>query len=126
MVFVGPIVGTLIFLLLDSGGINGMLIFCIVVAACDIIVALGMEAIAPAKVILGPGDRTENNSPVRERARILSEIAQNGACKVQVRGETWDARCNGHSSKTVSTGEEVKIVGREGLTLIIEVGAGDT
>ena len=95
-------------------------VFLIASVLGDLALALGFEAIAPTKVTVRPGERAHNDSPLRDRAKVVSEFSADGVGKVSVRGEVWNARCMTLARKVPSPGEEVSIAGRDGLTLLVE------
>jgi membrane protein implicated in regulation of membrane protease activity len=111
------------------GGISNaqyVLAFLISAAAGELMVALIFEAMAPTRVTVGPGDRTHLNSPVKDRARVVSGFSAEGMGKVKVRGEVWDARCSSAHGSTLTAGREVRVSGRDGLTLLVGEDTGDT
>ncbi|MDJ0926839.1 MAG: NfeD family protein [Gammaproteobacteria bacterium] len=87
----------------------------------DVVLALWFEAVAPTRVTVGPGERVHVSAPVRDRARVVSGFAADDAGKVRVRGEVWRARCLSWQGQQLSPGQEVRITGRDGLTLLIDI-----
>jgi len=90
-------------------------------AVGDIVMALVFEAVAPTHVTVGPGERLRSDSPLHERGRVVSDFTSDGMGKVRVRGEVWAARCLSVRGGSFVPGQEVRIAGREGLTLIVDL-----
>ena len=67
----------------------GLLVLSIVGASAlgDILLALYFEARAPSTVVIGPGDRKDNDSTLTEEATVVSGFAGARSGKVTVRGE---------------------------------------
>jgi membrane protein implicated in regulation of membrane protease activity len=84
----------------------------------DVILALLMQAVSPTRVTLGPGDRRRNNDPPGEIGTVMADFVS-GSGKVSIRGEQWRARqapgCNGR----LGAGTSVRVLEREGLTLVV-------
>lgn len=84
----------------------------------DIALAFIMQAVSPTRVTLGPGDR-------RHKAEIPGELGtvatsfRNRHGRVSVRGEIWQARQALGCTGPLKAGGEVRIVERDGLTLIV-------
>ncbi len=115
--------------LYQQGSISGINFILLVVAVSfvgDLALALSFEAIAPTRVIIGPGDRVQRGSAVKETASIISGFENSAEGKVTVRGEIWAARCVSADSYSLAVGENVRVLGREGLTLLIAGRADDT
>ena len=105
-----------------QGSITDLNFFLWVVAGSfvgDLVLALAFEAVAPTRVIIGPGDRIQRNSALKETASIISGFENSVEGKVTVRGEVWMARCVSENSFSLTVGENVQVLGREGLTLLI-------
>ena len=102
-----------------------ILVFLIAGGLGDLVLALGLEAVAPTRVTVGPGERLRSNSPLRDRAKVVSEFSADGVGKVSVRGEIWSARCISLEEANLSPGQEVGIAGRDGLKLLIDISAND-
>ena len=109
-----------------DSGINFILLVVAVSFVGDLALALSFEAIAPTRVIIGPGDRVQRGSAVKETASIISGFENSAEGKVTVRGEIWAARCVSADSYSLAVGENVRVLGREGLTLLIAGRADDT
>ncbi len=89
----------------------------------DLIVALSMEAVAPTKVNIGPGERNTNTDLPSEFATVISGFKNSPQGQVSVRGETWRAIRAPEDSGSLSEGSPVQVVDRNGLTLVISTKA---
>lgn len=85
----------------------------------DIVVAYSFEAIAPSKISLTPGERVRHDEEVSATATVESGFSASDEGRVVVRGELWRARHVEARVITLSQGEEIRVVGRDGLTLLI-------
>jgi len=88
-------------------------------AVGDIAAALGMEAIAPTRIAVGPNERAAFDSEIRETAVVVSGFELSREGKVFARGETWAARSATGRALPLARGARVAIVDRDGLTLIV-------
>ncbi len=85
----------------------------------DIVVAYAFEAIAPSKISLAPGERDRHDEEVSALGIVESGFDGINAGRITVRGELWSARhCQGRALD-LARGDEIRIVGRDGLTLLI-------
>ena len=88
------------------------------VIAGDVALAFLMQAVSPTRITLGPGDRRHDAEQPPELGMVATRFSDR-AGHVSVRGETWKARqaidCRGR----LEAGETVRIVERDGLTLIV-------
>ena len=115
--------------LYQQGSISGINFILLVVAVSfvgDLALALSFEAIAPTHVIIGPGDRVQRGSAVKETASIISGFENSAEGRVTVRGEIWAARFVSEDSCSLAVGKNVQVLGREGLTLLIGSRTDDT
>ena len=84
----------------------------------DLALAFAMQAVSPTRVTLGPGDR-RHKTELPEELGVVATNFRNRAGRISIRGETWQARqavgCRGR----LEAGIAVRIVEREGLTLIV-------
>ena len=121
------IVGAAAFLILRFGtglGITQMIVFWLIITFVgDVITAASMEAVAPTRVTIGPGDRRLDADAPEERAVVVSVFDDSGHGKVRVRGEIWRARQAAEDRTRPQAGERVRVVDRDGLTLIVSVAA---
>ena len=84
----------------------------------DIALALFMQAVSPTHVTLGPGDRRHNTELPKELGTVATNF-ENRRGRVSVRGETWRARQAVSCSGRLEAGVAVRVVEREGLTLVV-------
>ncbi len=87
--------------------------------AGDVILALAFEAVAPSAVTLGPGERATSSDELTELGTVVSGFDASPVGKIRIRGEIWRARCGQNSSLTLERGVRVRVLEREGLTLLI-------
>lgn len=85
----------------------------------DIVLALLMEAISPTHVKIGPGERHLRTEAPRELGEVLSEFRGRQG-RVSIRGETWRARQTAACDRRLKAGMPVRVVAREGLTLVVQ------
>jgi len=85
----------------------------------DVITAVSMEAVAPTRVTIGPGDRRLDADLPAELAVVASTFDDSGNGRVRIRGETWWARHATGDITNLEVGKQVQIIGRDGLTLIV-------
>lgn len=122
------VVGVVAFALLESAtGFSVwqfLIIWAVITVTGDVIMAIGMEAVAPVRVLAGPGDRRFESDDVRELAVVVSAFdgAQPGT--VRVRGEIWSARLATGDAEAPGLGARVRIIDRDGLTLVVSNDAG--
>ena len=112
--------GTFILLLLftDLSVETALKISVVLVLAGDITLAIIMQAISPTHVKLGPGERWHTGESPKDRGVVKTRF-ENGKGKVSIRGETWHARQEDRSEDQLDVGESVRVVEREGLTLVV-------
>jgi membrane protein implicated in regulation of membrane protease activity len=85
----------------------------------DLAIAASMEAIAPTKVSIGPGEKHLDSDLASEKATIMSGFDSISHGHVSVRGETWQAIRAPDDTGTLTTGMSVNVVDRDGLTLVV-------
>jgi membrane protein implicated in regulation of membrane protease activity len=83
-----------------------------------------MEAIAPTKVSIGPGEKHLDSDPASETATIMSGFDSISYGQVSVRGETWRAIRAPDDTGNLTTGMSVNVVDRDGLTLVVSTRSG--
>jgi membrane protein implicated in regulation of membrane protease activity len=88
------------------------------ILAGDVALAFLMQAVSPTRVTLGPGDRRYKSELPEELGTVASSF-RNRRGRVSVRGETWDARQANGCGGRLEAGGAVRIVDREGLTLVV-------
>ena len=84
----------------------------------DITLAFIMEKLSPTHVLLGPGERRNKNELPRELGTVIGDF-ENGAGSVSIRGERWRARQSADCDKRLAAGSPVRILERQGLTLVV-------
>ena len=84
----------------------------------DVITAVSMEAVAPTRVTIGPGDRKFDADDPSELAVVVG-FDEAGQGRVRIRGETWRARQAEDDTVTLESGTAVRVVNRDGLTLVV-------
>jgi membrane protein implicated in regulation of membrane protease activity len=85
----------------------------------DVITAVSMEAVAPTRVTIGPGDRQFDIDDPAELAVVVVGFDDARWGRVRIRGETWRARQAECDRARLESGTEVRIVDRDGLTLVV-------
>jgi len=95
----------------------------VVTVVGDVITATFMEAVAPTRVTIGPGDRRFDADCPTEFAVVVSAFDDSRNGRVRIRGETWRARQATNDTTSLSAGRQVQIVDRDGLTLIVSADA---
>ena len=85
----------------------------------DLLIAASMEAIAPTKLSIGPGEKVLKSETPAEEATILSGFDSSPHGQVSVRGETWMATRLADDADVLSKGMSVRVVDRDGLKLIV-------
>ncbi len=90
----------------------------------DLVIAASMEAVAPTKVNIGPGERVLKSEALAERAIIVSGFNSSPHGQVSIRGETWLATRLPDDTEVLSAGMSVRIVNRDGLHLIVSSNLG--
>ncbi|MDH3728053.1 MAG: NfeD family protein [Myxococcales bacterium] len=85
----------------------------------DVITAISMEAVAPTRVTIGPGDRQFDADHLAEVAVVVVGFDDAGQGRVRIRGETWRARQAETDRVSLQSGTEVRVVARDGLTLVV-------
>jgi membrane protein implicated in regulation of membrane protease activity len=108
------------FLLRDRGlGAGEVVLYCLAFSLLgDVVTAVSMEAVAPTRLMIGPGDRRLNDDLPSELALVVSEFDDAGVGQVRIRGETWRAKST-DSEFRPARGSRVRVVNRDGLTLIV-------
>ena len=117
------VVGGTTFLLagyLTDWGVQGRIAAALVLTvAADLAIATSIQVFAPTKVNIGPGERALNSELPSETARVIAGFDSSAHGHVLVRGETWRAtRAHGDAVR-LTTGMDVNVVARDGLTLVV-------
>ncbi len=85
----------------------------------DVLVALSLEVTAPTRVTLGPADRRMASSRLEATAEVVSGFHGSAEGRVQVRGETWQARMADGQAATLPAGSILNVIERDGLVLVV-------
>lgn len=86
----------------------------------DLIVALCYETIAPTRVVVTAGER-ERHDDLSEEIGVAFDGFENSLIgRVRVRGELWRARHVAESEPRPRRGDQVRILARDGLMLLVE------
>lgn len=85
----------------------------------DLTIAASMEAVAPTKVNIGPGERFLDSEIPGETATVIGGFGASAVGQVSVRGETWLARRVPQDTGELARGMVVRIVDRNGLSLVV-------
>ncbi len=89
----------------------------------DLLLAVYMEAVAPTRVSVGPGEKLRNSDEPAEEATVVADFDDAGRGRVSIRGETWRAMQSFEAQEPLTQGARVRVVGRDGLILIVTAGA---
>lgn len=87
--------------------------------AVDFAIAAAMEAVAPTRLNIGPGEKVLDADIPAEQATVICGFDASPHGKVSVRGETWMAIRLAGDSAVWSAGMRVRVVDRNGLQLIV-------
>ncbi len=87
----------------------------------DLLMAASFEVIAPSRVTLGPGERAKKDDDLLELATVVSGFNDSAAGRVRARGEIWGARCYDGTPLSLTVGVKLRIVERDGLTLLVRL-----
>lgn len=85
----------------------------------DLIIAASMEAVAPTRVHIGPGEKTLDSEMPDEKATVVSGFDTSPNGRVSIRGETWSATRSPDDYGALSAGMVVTVVDRNGLNLVV-------
>lgn len=85
----------------------------------DLAIAALMEAVAPTRIHIGPGEKHLVSDIAAEKAVVVSGFDPAPHGQVSIRGETWRAVRAPGESGPLKAGTAVSVVDREGLTLIV-------
>ena len=123
LLVVAGIVGGLAFLLLKlllSWDDPRLLIALMAVALlCELLIAIDMEATAPSKIDIGPGEKGFANDTPSETATVIAGFDSSDRGQVSIRGESWQAVRAAEESGLLPIGTVVVVVERKGLTLVV-------
>ncbi len=120
---VAGIAGALAFLLLKlllSWDDPRLLLALVAVALlCELLIAIDMEATAPSRIDIGPGEKGLANDTPSETATVTAGFDSSDQGQVSIRGETWQAVRASEESGLLPVGTVVVVVERKGLTLVV-------
>lgn len=103
-----------------------VLVWCLVsIVLGDVVTVVAFEYLAPTEITVSPGEKEERHSELRLTATVVSGFAGATTGYVNVKGESWAARLAAGSPDTVVPGSNVRIAGRDGLTLRVISNDGD-
>jgi len=85
-----------------------------------------MQAVAPTRVTIGPGEKQFDADKLKKLATVVSGFSDSDIGKVRIRGEIWSARLVPNDGAHVRTGNSVMVVDRDGLILLVSAIASDT
>jgi len=85
----------------------------------DLLLAVYMEAVAPTRVSVGPGEKLRNSDVPAEKATVVADFDDAGRGRVSIRGETWRAMQSSEAQESLTQGARVRVVRRDGLILIV-------
>jgi len=88
--------------------------------AGDVVLALALERIAPTAITLSPGERERHDHDIDASGVVISGFGDTNRGRVRVGGETWAARSANDAVRELGVGDIVKVVARDGLTLLVE------
>jgi membrane protein implicated in regulation of membrane protease activity len=84
----------------------------------DVVLALMMQAVSPTDVKVGPGERLHRTDLPQDVGTVVDRFAD-GHGRVAIRGEIWHARRPSDSVSQLEAGAAVRVLGRDGLTLLV-------
>ena len=90
----------------------------------DLVIAASMEVVAPTKVNIGPGEKALRSGTLTEKATIISGFDSSPHGQVSSRGEVWLATRLPDDTDALSAGMSVRVVSRDGLSLIVSSSPG--
>ena len=89
--------------------------------AADLAIAAWIEAMAPTRILFGPGEKTGLADANSEVGVVTSGFNGKPNGRVRVRGESWPAVALNDDSSKLTNGVTVRIVDRIGLNLVVTV-----
>lgn len=103
----------------DWGVFARIAVAALATGAADLAIAALMEAVAPTRISIGPGEKHLVSDTAAEKAVIVSGFDSAPHGQVSIRGEIWRAVRAPGESGPLEAGMAVSVVDREGLTLIV-------
>lgn len=123
IIAIAGIVGGLSFLLLKllfSWDDPRLLVALIAVGLlCELLMAIEMQATAPSKIDIGPGEKGLVSDTPSETATVISGFDSLARGQVSIRGETWQAVRAPEDLGLLPIGSAVQVLERKGLTLVV-------
>jgi membrane protein implicated in regulation of membrane protease activity len=110
-------------LLTDLGVAERIIAALILTFAADVAIATAIQVFAPTRVQIGPGERAFDSELPSETARVIGGFDGTTHGRVSVRGETWRATRAPDDASRLTTGMEVNVIARDGLTLLVSANA---
>ena len=107
----------------DWGTLERLIAALALTIVADLAIAFRIQALAPSKVDIGPGERALRSDIPSETARVLGGFGSSPEGRVVVRGETWRATSTANEASRLETGMEVNVVARDGLLLVVSANA---
>lgn len=96
----------------------------VVVAILEWWTAYSMQGSAPSRIDIGPGEKGLATDTPAESAVVISGFDGTERGQVSIRGETWQAIHAPGESGPLPKGTEVRVIEREGLTLVVSTKPG--
>lgn len=95
-----------------------LLLTLLAVITGDVVLALLSESVSPTQVKLGPGERRSRGEQPGEVGRVIADF-RHGRGDVTIFGERWSARQEQECVVRLEAGDNVRVLEREGLTLVV-------
>jgi membrane protein implicated in regulation of membrane protease activity len=128
MLVAAGIAGGLVFLLIShllSWNDPRLLVALVAVAfLLELLTAIDMEANAPSRIDIGPGEKGLVGDTPHETAMVLSGFDSSNRGLVSIRGETWHAVRTPEDPGLLTEGTAVRVIRRKGLTLVVSAMTG--
>lgn len=103
----------------DWGFFESAAVALVATLVADIVIAASMEAVAPTRVDIGPGEKVLDSEIPNETATIIGGFDASPHGQVSIRGETWSATRSPDEAGVLTAGTVVTIVDRDGLNLVV-------
>ena len=99
---------------------SDIVVWCVVsVLLGDVVTVVAFEYLAPTEIVVRPGEREQKHSDLTLTATVVSGFAGETTGYVDVKGESWAACLASGNPDAIVPGSDVRIAGRDGLTLRI-------
>lgn len=79
----------LLYALTNLGFVSVLAVGVALIFLGDLLLAVYMEAVAPTRVSVGPGETLRNSDVPAEEATVVADFDDAGRGRVSIRGETW-------------------------------------